>query len=104
MPVSFSPGISVEYAGARWRVLRAESVLLGSDAGEEVAADPLKIRLSDGGSLLDRRLDERRYSDPDWSEVERRRDVLLALALDRNSPTERFERGSGRSLLMAEPF
>ena len=87
MPVSFSPGISVEYAGARWRVLRvlgAESVLLGSDAGEEVAADPLKIRLSGGGSLLNRPLDERRYSDADWSEVERRRDVLLALA---NRPT-----------------
>jgi hypothetical protein len=61
-----------------------ESVLLASDAGEEVAADPLKVRLPDGGSLLDRPLDERRYSDADWSEVERRRNVLLALA---NHPT-----------------
>jgi hypothetical protein len=38
----------VEYAGACWRVQRAlgvEAVLLRSEAGEEVSADPLKVRL-----------------------------------------------------------
>jgi hypothetical protein len=39
----------VEYAGARWRVQRAlcvEAILLRSEAGEEVSADPLKMRLT----------------------------------------------------------
>src|SRR5438046_2968492 len=85
MPPSFSPGIAVEYARARWRVLRvlgAESVLLGSDTGEEVAADPLKIRLPDGRSPTTPRhpsLDEPHYSEADWSKAERRRDVLVGL-------------------------
>jgi putative transposase len=75
----------VEYAGARWRVLRvmgAESVLLRADTGEEVSADPVKIRLADsrtrtGPSWLS---DELHYSNADWAEATRRRGILLALA------------------------
>ena len=85
MPPPFSPGILVEYAGARWRVLRvmgAESVLLRADTGEEVSADPVKIRLADsrtrtGPSWLS---DELPYSNADWAEATRRRGILRALA------------------------
>ena len=86
MPTSFSPGISVEYAGARWRVLRvvsAEAVLLASETGDEVSADPLKIQLPDcplPTARSPRLFDELRYSDTDWAEAQRRRDLLRALA------------------------
>ena len=86
MPASFRPGISVEYAGARWRVLRvmgAEAVLLGSDTGEEVSVDPAKVRLPDCRTptgLRPRPFDELCYSDADWAEAQRRRDLLRALA------------------------
>ena len=46
----FAAGTLVEYGGARWRVQRAlgvEAVLLRSDTGEEVSADPLKVRLAE---------------------------------------------------------
>jgi hypothetical protein len=39
----FTRGTGVTYAGARWRVHRVlgpEAVVLRSDAGEQVAADP----------------------------------------------------------------
>jgi hypothetical protein len=42
----FSIGTEVTYAGVHWRVERvlgAEAVLLRSDEGEEVSADPLRI-------------------------------------------------------------
>ena len=48
MSPQFGVGTLVDYAGARWRVQRAlsvEAVLLRSDTGMEVWADPLKIRL-----------------------------------------------------------
>ncbi len=87
MSSRFVRGSVVEYAGVRWRVQRAlgvEAVLLRSEAGEEVSADPLKIRLpdeattpSDASSPL---VDELRYSDADWTEATRRRDLLATLA------------------------
>jgi hypothetical protein len=48
MSPRFAAGTLVEYAGARWhveRALGAEAILLRSDTGAEVSADPLKIRL-----------------------------------------------------------
>ena len=76
----------VEYAGARWRVQRAlgvDAVLLRSEAGEEVSADPLQIRLTEAtsptGALL-LVVDELRYSDTDWTEATRRRDLIAGLA------------------------
>src|SRR5271165_5424264 len=48
MSAPFRTGISVVYAGARWHVLHvpdAETVLLRSDTGQELAADPMRIRL-----------------------------------------------------------
>src|SRR4051812_32230217 len=50
MLTRFGTGTPVDYAGARWRVQRAlgvEAVLLRSDSGEEVSADPLKISLAE---------------------------------------------------------
>jgi len=76
----------VEYAGARWRVQRAlgvEAILLRSEGGEEVSADPLKIRLPEATAptgALPPLVDELRYSDADWTEATRRRDLLAALA------------------------
>ena len=85
--VPFATGTLVEYAGSRWRVQRVlgvEAVLLRSDAGDEVSADPLKLRLSEA-SLPARParpvVDELRYSDADWAEATRRRDLLAALAI-----------------------
>jgi putative transposase len=86
MSPQFAIGTLVEYAGIRWRVQRAlgvEAVLLRSDAGEEVSADPLKLRLREV-SAPDRParhvVDELRYSEADWAEATRRRDLLAALA------------------------
>jgi putative transposase len=86
MSPQFAIGTLVEYAGIRWRVQRAlgvEAVLLRSDAGEEVSADPLKLRLPEVSApnrLARHMVDELRYSDGDWAEATRRRDLLAALA------------------------
>jgi hypothetical protein len=68
MSPRFAAGTLVEYAGARWQVecaLGAEAILLRSDTGAEVSADPLKIRLPEItepiGPLLPP-IDELRYS------------------------------------------
>jgi hypothetical protein len=86
MSPRFGRGTNVEYAGACWRVQRAlgvEAVLLHSEAGEEVSADPLKIWLPEvpvppGASPA--LVDELHYSDADWTEATRRRDLLATLA------------------------
>jgi hypothetical protein len=76
----------VEYAGARWRVQRAlgvEGGFLRSETGEEVSADPVNIQLPDAPVTLGTAplpVDELRYSDANWAEATRRRDVLQALA------------------------
>ena len=85
MSAQFATGTLVEYAGIRWRVQRVlgvEAVLLRSDAGEEVSADPLKIRLPEAAATRSARtvVDELRYSDAEWAEATRRRDLLMALA------------------------
>jgi hypothetical protein len=54
-----------------------------SDAGEEVSADPLKLRLPEVSAPVRPArpvVDELRYSDADWAEATRRRDLLAALA------------------------
>jgi putative transposase len=76
----------VEYAGARWRVQRTlgvEAVLLRSEAGKEVSADPLQIRLPEATAPTGASpppVDELRYTDADWTEATRRRDLLTTLA------------------------
>ena len=86
MGLPFSIGTEVAYAGARWwveRVLGAEAVLLRSDAGEEVSADPLRIAQPVDPELrgtLSGIADETRYSDSDWAAATRRRDLIVGLA------------------------
>ena len=76
----------VEYAGARWRVQRAlgvDAVLLRSEAGDEISADPLLIRLPEATTPTGASpplVDELRYTDADWTEATRRRDLLATLA------------------------
>ncbi len=81
MGLSFSIGSEVSYAGARWRVERvlgAEAVLLCSDTGEEVLADPLRVTLPGAPALGG--ADEKRYDDASWAAATRRRDLIVVLA------------------------
>ncbi len=86
MSSQFSAGTLVEYAGAQWRVLRVlgvEAVLLRSDTGKEVAADPLKLQrpaTAAPASSPVLTINEMRYSEADWAEATRRRDLLRTLA------------------------
>ncbi len=86
MSSPFGAGTLVEYAGARWRVLRmlgVETVLLRSDTGEEVAADPLKLQQPATTAPVPSpvlTINELRYSQADWAEVTRHRDLLRTLA------------------------
>jgi len=74
----FCIGTEVTYAGERWRVERvlgADAVLLRSETGEEVSADPLRIALPDEPELrasMSGVVDETRYDDDDWAEASRR--------------------------------
>jgi putative transposase len=86
MSLHFRVGTEVEYAGSRWRVERVlgvEAILLRSDGGEALSADPLKIR-SAGASVPTGPsrppIDELLYSDADWTDATHRRDLLAALA------------------------
>jgi putative transposase len=82
----FGIGTEVTYAGAHWRierVLGAESVLLRSEAGHEVSADPLRIALPGNSELcgtLSGVVDETLYDDDDWAEATRRRELIVGLA------------------------
>jgi len=73
MSSRFRAGASVAYAGRRWRVrqvLDTEAVLLSSDSGQEVAADPLRIRLLDSptlGATSPGPVDELRYDEAEWA-------------------------------------
>ncbi len=86
MASQFGAGTLVEYAGARWRVQRVlgvETVLLRSDTGEEVAADPLKVQLPEALTATEPQkvpINELHYSEADWTEATRRRDRLAELA------------------------
>lgn len=86
MSSQFGAGTLVEYAGAQWRVLRVlgvETVLLRSDTGEDVAANPLKLRQPATTTLAPSpvlTINELRYSEADWAEAARRRDLLRTLA------------------------
>ena len=76
----------VEYAGACCRVQRTlgvEAILLRSEAGEEVSADPLQLRVPEATAPTGASpplVDELRYTDADWTEATRRRDLLATLA------------------------
>jgi putative transposase len=83
----FVPGTVVEHAGARWRVERAlgaDAVLLRGDAGEVTSADPARITFPDELPARDGPregpLDELRYTEAEWAEAERRRELLGGLA------------------------
>jgi hypothetical protein len=78
MPRSLSPGMPVEYGGTHWQVLRvldAESVLLRSETGEELAVDPLELRWPEPVQLLTGRsprlAEELCYNDAAWAEATR---------------------------------
>src|SRR5271166_691183 len=61
----------------------AETVLLRSDTGQELAADPMRIRLPDSPTLKatsSRPVDELRYDEAERAAAMRRRDLLLGLA------------------------
>ncbi len=79
------PGVEVDYAGRRWRVHRAlgpDAVLLKHTDGEIVSAEP--ARINPPAEVISTRAarvtDERQYSDAQWSEAARRRDLVTALA------------------------
>lgn len=79
------PGVEADYAGQRWRVSRIlgpDVVLLTNDAGETVAAEPARIALPAEVSFAAPQLypDERLYTDAQWTEAARRRDLLVELA------------------------
>jgi putative transposase len=82
----FSIGTEVTYAGAHWRVERilgADAVLLRSETGDEVSADPLRMALPGEPELrapMSGVVDETRYDDDDWAEATRRRDLIVGLA------------------------
>ena len=66
-----------EHAGGVERVLGAEAVLLRSDTGEEVSADPLRITFLGAPELrgtVTRVAEETRYDDAGWAAATRRRD------------------------------
>lgn len=79
------PGVEVGYAGRRWRVHRAlgpDSVLLRNEAGEVVSAAPARIGLGPVVTITPpaRATDELHYTDAQWAEAARRRDLLAELA------------------------
>lgn len=79
------PGVEVDHAGRRWRVHRAlgpDAVLLTNDAGEIVSAAPARVELATEIAITQppRALDERLYTDAQWAEAARRRDLLTELA------------------------
>ena len=86
MGLPFSIGTEVSYAGGRWRVERvlgAEAVLLRSDTGEEVSADPLRIALLNDlkcSNSWTGNVDETRYDAAGWAAATRRRDLIVDLA------------------------
>ena len=77
-------GTEVEHAGQRWRVHRPlgpDAVLLRNDAGEIVSADPSRFGFPEAHVVGHPApiLDERRYTDAQWAEAARRRDLLATL-------------------------
>jgi putative transposase len=78
------PGVEVDHAGRRWRVLRPlgpDAVLLGNEAGETVSADPVRVSACGDGLMGNpkRIVDEVRYTEAQWAEAARRRDIVVAL-------------------------
>ncbi len=80
------PGIEVEHAGKRWRVhqpLGPDTVLLCDEAGAIVSADPARIGFPADeaiGPPAGGKANEPLYSNEQWAEAARRRDLLARLA------------------------
>lgn len=82
-------GVEVEHAGRRWRVhqpLGPDAILLQNDAGEIVSADPIRVTFPDAGPPKPAPLvvHEHHYSEAQWAEAARRRDLLVTLARSPN--------------------
>ncbi|MCF3945783.1 transposase family protein [Acidiphilium iwatense] len=82
-------GMEVEHAGRRWRVfqlLGPDAVLLRNSGGETVSVDPTRISvpLVDPSRPLPCVVDERQYTDAQWAEAARRRDLMTRLARQPN--------------------
>jgi hypothetical protein len=81
------PGIEVEHAGKRWRVhqpLGPDAVLLCDEAGAIVSADPARIGFPADeviGPPARGKANELLYSNEQWTEAARRRDLLARLAI-----------------------
>src|SRR5579864_2522181 len=86
MAMPFSIGTGVMYAGGLCRaerVLDPEAVVVRSDTGEEVSADPLRIAFLSAAELrgtVTRVADETCYDDAGWASATRRRDLIVGLA------------------------
>jgi putative transposase len=79
------PGAEVEHAGRRWRVhqpLGPDAVLLRSEAGEIISAEPSRIAFPARATIgpVATAVDEQRCTDAQWAEAARRRDILTRLA------------------------
>jgi putative transposase len=78
-------GAMIEHAGTRWRVERplgADAVLLRNDAGEIVTAAPSTFSFPEdnAGQPPLPSIHELQYTETEWAEATRRRDVLTDLA------------------------
>ena len=82
-------GTVVEHAGACWRIERplgADAVLLRNAVGEIVVASPSTIRFLPENTgeppvlQSERRIDERLYTEAEWTEAAQRRATLMGLA------------------------
>jgi len=85
MELRLVSGVEVEHAGQRWRVERPlgpDAVLLRNETGGTVSADPTHVsfRADEKTACHPRAFDERSYTDAQWAEASRRRDILVALA------------------------
>jgi putative transposase len=79
------PGVEVDYAGQRWRVTRIlgpDAVVLKNESGETVAAEPARLAPPAETTLARSQLcpDERHFTDAQWAEAARRRDLMTGLA------------------------
>lgn len=79
MAVRISQGAAVDYAGARHRVVRVlgpDAVLLATEAGAVVSANPLEVAgtgsVAGTAEAARRLLDPARHSAAEWAEAERR--------------------------------
>src|ERR1700722_8143445 len=92
-------GAMTEAAGTRWRVERplgADAVLLRNDAGEIVTAAPSTISFPEENANQPPLppIDELQYTETEWAEATRRRDVLIGLARQSSRTREDVDRAA----------